>query len=253
MQLDAGPLALINATFLVADVDISAEKLLIDLSVLQNLRVDKSIVLEQRRDVLDGSDCSFIGNASVVDGGGYVICQSIGDSPNEPNQSRKKKSAEDMELSCSRVEYLDVRIEKDPFPDASLLEAIDIDQHNEVPVAINKMIHTAMENRFLKKKLSELQDLIEVHANILRVSFSADPPAQVPSLRIDFIPDAVPIRVSLRAYCQKQLEFMSEMVSNLIKCGMKSPYPTCTRPSATSFGLEVWTSNVSICCRSTYS
>lgn len=60
MKLAAGPLALLNVELLVADADLAAEDVLIGLPVLRHLGVDTKTLLEERRDLLNGMDCSSI-------------------------------------------------------------------------------------------------------------------------------------------------------------------------------------------------
>lgn len=72
LKLISGPLALVNVTFLVVDADLFAEGLSIGLPVLQHLGVNTKTLLEQRRDALDGSDCSSVSKAISGENGGYV-------------------------------------------------------------------------------------------------------------------------------------------------------------------------------------
>lgn len=56
LKLTSGPLALLNLQYLVADADLDVEDLLLGLPVLRHLGVDTKTVLEERRDLLDGSN-----------------------------------------------------------------------------------------------------------------------------------------------------------------------------------------------------
>lgn len=60
MEVAAGPLVLVTITFLVPNEDIAVEDLLIGLPVLQHLGVDTKILPDERRDLLDCADCSFV-------------------------------------------------------------------------------------------------------------------------------------------------------------------------------------------------
>ena len=62
MQLAPGQLALANLSFLVTDDDMACEELFIGLPVLLHLQVDTRTFLENNRAVLDGADCSNVGN-----------------------------------------------------------------------------------------------------------------------------------------------------------------------------------------------
>lgn len=59
-KLGGGPLAHLNVEYLVAYTDLSVEDLLLGLMVLHHLGVDTNTFLKERRDLLDGSDCSSI-------------------------------------------------------------------------------------------------------------------------------------------------------------------------------------------------
>lgn len=87
-----------------------------------------------------------------------------------------KKSDEDTELSHPRADYFKVRKAKASFRGAFSIDPIDSNQLNEMSAVIIKMIHTTVENGFPESKLSELQDIIAIHAIIFRVLFSLSPP-----------------------------------------------------------------------------
>lgn len=72
LHLASGQLALANVTFLVADGDLACEDLLINLPVLRHLQVDTRTLLENNRSVLDGADCSHVGNRTLLNSGGKV-------------------------------------------------------------------------------------------------------------------------------------------------------------------------------------
>lgn len=57
-NLSAGPLALLNTEYLVADADFAVEDTLIGLPVLQHLHVEIKTLLGERRVLLDRSDCA---------------------------------------------------------------------------------------------------------------------------------------------------------------------------------------------------
>lgn len=66
LQLSSGRLALKNVSFLVADDELSCEDLLIGLPVLHQLELDTRTLLERNRAILDGTDCSSVGNPAAV-------------------------------------------------------------------------------------------------------------------------------------------------------------------------------------------
>lgn len=64
LKLSAGSFALLNVEFLVTDAELAAEDQLIGLSILPHLDVDTKTLLENRRDLLDGTDCSSVKNGA---------------------------------------------------------------------------------------------------------------------------------------------------------------------------------------------
>lgn len=57
LNLSVGSLALLNIEYVIADVEIAVEDLLIGLSVLKHLRVDTRMLLDELRDLFGGNDC----------------------------------------------------------------------------------------------------------------------------------------------------------------------------------------------------
>lgn len=60
LHLSVVTLEILNVTYHVADAYLAVESLLIELPVLQHLGIDTKTLLEERRDILDGADCSTI-------------------------------------------------------------------------------------------------------------------------------------------------------------------------------------------------
>lgn len=58
LKLSAGPLALLNVEYLVTDMELAAEDLLMGLPVLRHFGVDNETLLEDRRNLLSETDCS---------------------------------------------------------------------------------------------------------------------------------------------------------------------------------------------------
>lgn len=214
LRLVAGPLALVNVTFLVADADLAVEDLLIGLPVLQHLGVDTKSLLENKRDVLNGTDCSTV-KPHIT--GGHVSRLMIA--------RLNRMTNEDFDAR-PRVNYYDVRDEEDPFPDKSLLDPVDSSQHDEIAQDVEKMVQTAVDNGFPDDNVPQLKKIVNDHMDIFRTSFSSGPPANIEPLQIDVAPDATPVRVRLRKYSQAQREFLSRTVAKLVECDMAYPNPT---------------------------
>lgn len=131
LKLSAGPLALLNVRFLVADADLAVEDLLIGLPVLRHLGVDTKTLLEERRDLLDGTDCNLhhldVGTSKMGRVSRLMIARLNRLSDCTGNISGPEHGNRD-----TSVNYYDVREEMDPFPDASLLDPADADQADAV-------------------------------------------------------------------------------------------------------------------------
>ena len=234
MQLFTGTLALVNVTFLVADDELAAEDLLIGLPILQHLGIDSKSLLEQKRDLLDGVDCSAVRDLPGATRGGKVsrlmLARLNQVSNDEVDSAANPTDASDP--SRPTVNFFTVRNEQDPFPDSSLLDPVDSEQHDEIASTVEQMVADAVDNGFPVDKLTELQKIVSDYIDIFRVTFSSGPPADFPPLRIDLHPTAKPIRVRLRNYSQAQRDFLATTVANLVKHDLAYANPTSPWASA---------------------
>lgn len=132
LQVSAGPLAMVNVTYLVAYADLAVEGFLIGSPVLQNLGVNTKTFLEERRDLFDVADCSAV--KSLGARGGKVSRLMIARIQGVSNDDVEPI----LQSTGGRppVDYYTVRDEPDPFPDESLLDRVDSDQHEEVEESI---------------------------------------------------------------------------------------------------------------------
>lgn len=179
-QLATGPLAMANVPFLVAYADLAAKKLLVALPIFQHLGVDTKTLLGEKHDVLDGIDCSSVLNISTVSRGGYACRLMVSRLNNLTSSDSIDKSDSDHQL---RVNYYDFQKEEGPFPDPTLLDPVDIDQHQDVLDEFKDIIQMAIDNRFSEEKFPELREIILDHTDIFRVSFSSGPQAKLPPQR----------------------------------------------------------------------
>lgn len=111
LQLSSGWLAILNVSYLVADDELSGEGLPIGRPVLEHLKVDTKRILEENRATLDGIDYS-------PKNGGYVSMVMTSRSNFASNVYAKS--------SRSKINYFHSQENDDPFPDANLLDAIDM-------------------------------------------------------------------------------------------------------------------------------
>lgn len=73
MKPASGQLTFVNVTYFTADEKLALEDLLTGRPVLQHLQVESCTLLENNPTILDGNDCSHIGNPIVSDSGGQII------------------------------------------------------------------------------------------------------------------------------------------------------------------------------------
>lgn len=220
LHLSSGRLALKNIRYLVPDDDnaMVCEDVLIGLPVLKHLRVDTKTLLEDNIKNLDGTDCSLTDHPKMQMGKlGRLMTARLnrqydGESP--PTATRPK------------VNYVTARTEEHPFPDPSLLDPIDTDQHDDICKAIEDIKENANQNGLPAVYESNLKGILRDHMVIFRTSFSAGPPAKLPPLKIELTPEAKPVKVRLRKYSQEQKIFMHDFVNDLVAHGMAHPNPT---------------------------
>ena len=163
-----------NVTFLVAEDDLACEELIIGLPVLRHLQVDTHTLLKENRPVLDGADCSHVGNPTTLNRGGNVSRMMIARLTRISNSDPVK---EETESSRPRVNYYTARSEEDPFPDPSLLDPMDEDQHDEIRTEVKNLKDTARENGLQPDDAATLDKMVDEHIDIFRTAFSSGRPA----------------------------------------------------------------------------
>lgn len=226
LHLAAGQLALCNISFLVAEDDLACEDMLIGLPVLQHLKVDTKTLLENNRATLDGVDCSKVGQSekgSTSDHADRLVTRMEALSRNE---------ASEVDQHRERVNYYQTRQSEDPFPDPSLLDPIDSEQHAHINQSIESMLKKAEDNGMPRTPFESLKKTIHANIDLFRTTFSAGKCAQVPPLKIDLRAEAQPIRVRLRKYSQPQQEFLTKLMKQLMDADIIYPNPTASWASA---------------------
>lgn len=126
LRLAAGPLALVNVTFFVADIGLAAEDLLIGLPVLRHLGIGRETLAEQMRYVLNGADYSTVYATHASSGGGQVSRLMFGSVYHVSDLDADSDGL--LDASLPHVNYFNFREEQNTFPDKSLLEQINSDQ-----------------------------------------------------------------------------------------------------------------------------
>jgi len=76
------------------------------------------------------------------------------------------------------------------------------------------------------KQTEKLQGIVDSNMDIFRISLSSGPPATLPPLKIELLPDARPVKIRLRNYNSDQKEFLTNFVADLVRNGMAYANPT---------------------------
>lgn len=191
---------------------------------MQHLKVDTRTILENKCLALDGTDCSHIGFPSSLMQQGTVSRTMLGSVQlaNDPCPADARP----------RANYYRQRHESDLFLDPSLLDPIDLDQHNDIQSSIDAMLEKAFESGLPTHAHALLKKTVTDYMDIFRTSLSSGPPAKLPPLKISLTTDAEPVRVRLRNYSQDQRKFLSNFVDKLVDHGMAYPNPTAAWASA---------------------
>lgn len=127
-------MALVNVRFLGADAALAAEELLVELPGFLHLGVDTKILLEEKRDVMDETDCSTLQNATAASRGGFVSRLMIARLRNA--RFPISDTNETVSNNRPRVNCFDIRKEQDLFSGPSLVVLADHDQHGKVATDI---------------------------------------------------------------------------------------------------------------------
>lgn len=228
LQLSAGPLALLNVQLLVADDDLADEDILIGRPVLAHLGVDSRSILEQRRATLDETDCSHlqrhIGAKSKI--GRLLIARlkrTRGSDANDEYDSSSKSSKTTPRPSSS---YFANRSEPDPFPNPHLLDLPDKDHKANIELALENLLEDALTRGFPKSRFDDLRNMVLKRKNVFRLTFTNEPGANIPPLKLHLKPDAKPVLVKLRKYNESQRAFLRKLVRKLIDANLIYSNPT---------------------------
>lgn len=98
------------------------------------------------------------------------------------------------------IKYYAARQKEDPFPDASLLDPIDEDQHDEIKFSEASMFKSAKNKSISHEQHKALKTISSVHMDIFCCSFSSGPLAKLPPLKIEIMPVAKPVMVRIPKY-----------------------------------------------------
>lgn len=226
MNLATGQLALGNVTFLVANADLACKPLIIGLPVLKHLQVDTPTPLDNNRAVLDGANCSHIGNTTTGDRGSIVSRMVTARLDRIRTAEDDADTGTEPQTNRPRVKYQTARTEEDRFRDPSLLDSIDSEQHTDRRTCVANMKNSAVDSGLPIEYRKTMSDLVNGHIGVLRTRFSFGPPAKLPRLKVELMPDDDSAKVQLRNYSMDQHEFFKRFVAILVRNGMAYANPT---------------------------
>ncbi len=172
-----------------------------------HLRIDTNSLLEERIDLLNGTDCAKVGNP-VLDKDGYV-------SRLINSRNRNERSA----ALRPSISYNTARAQKDPFPDPALLDLTTDESEKERKKAIENMVTRAKNAGLPKQYHQQLEQVVQENNAVFQITLPAGPPARLPPLIIKLTPDAKPIRAKLRNYSPSQSDFLKRFVDELVAKG----------------------------------
>lgn len=131
---------------------------------------------------------------------------------------------------CPCDDYNRAKSEPEPFLDLSLLDPIDGTQE-EVRQAVFHTVVRGKENGLQEDDCTRFTSIL-TYLDIFLVFYSAALPARVRPLCIQLTDDAKSLCVRLHKYSYKQREFLRDMVSRLVHCGIIAPNAFSVRACA---------------------
>lgn len=124
------------------------------------------MIPKERRNLLNGADCSFVISESSSSIGGRVSHFMIARLDRVRNKAfrvrKESRCQEDIHIDCYQVHE-----EKDPFLDASALDHLDIDHTVDVKNSIQKILKEGKENGHPNDLFEVLAKLVNGQTNVL--------------------------------------------------------------------------------------
>lgn len=193
-KLSSGRLALENVKCLMAknDSTIACEDLFIEHPVWELLRVAIKTLHEANIHGLNRTNCSIPEQQPSNMG---KLCRLMTGRLNKQCDVDQRPAAD-----LSRVNFHHTHSEKGSFPDASLLDPIDIEQHIDVCNAFENVETTARHNGLSHSYEFNLKSLLRNYMDIFCTSISARPLSKLSPLDIAFALDANLVKVRICKY-----------------------------------------------------
>lgn len=149
-------------------------------------------MLKQKRDLLEGIGCSSVRDLPGASNGGTFsrlmavrMKRVLTDDTDLRKHDTDDDNAKDDAPTRPQVDYYRLCNEADPFPDISLLDPVDFDQHSKIAKVVDKMVEDAIKNGFPPDKLPRLRNFVNKNINMFRTSFSSGPSGSFPPLQIE--------------------------------------------------------------------
>lgn len=126
-------------------------------------------------------------------------------------------------LHVQKSNYFDILGSSNPFPDSSMLDPANSDDHEAIVQTVKKMVPDASSNGLSNKIIAERRAVISNHTNIFRKSFSSGPLAHFLPINLKLQRNTKPIHVFLRNYFQAQRALLAKTYSILVAHKMVYP------------------------------
>lgn len=220
LKLNAGPLVLLNGSFVVINAQLAVEDLLLGPPVLKHLRINYQTILQWNHTCLNETDCNTIDTTaaptSII---GRILIARIrrvrteAARTNEDNEPQEQHTAttstgtkptnganNTTPTPPPRVNYYHTRNMPDPFQNPNLIDLPDAGQEGASKTAVEDMLAEALVADFPRARINQLQQVVMDRVNVFRTTFSKDKSANITRLKSKLKPDAKPAIVKLRGY-----------------------------------------------------
>lgn len=198
MHLPSGKLAMMNLSFLVAEGELACENIIIGRSVLGHLSIDTAMLLDRNRQLLDDTDCSAVGNPTVLTGAVFVSRVMTARSNSIPNELLSDPNICKLDPARPRAVFDYQWIEDDPFPNPTLLDMVDSDQSVEVHLEVEATLERSKAAGIPDDSCERLTKMIKANTDVFRTKLLSGPPVDLMPLRIELMDNAAPTKVRLR-------------------------------------------------------
>lgn len=173
-----GPLALVSVALLSADDEFTAEDLSSGPSVLKHLGFDTRTRLEQKLDLLVGTDSSSVRErpSAASDKTSSRLKTARMNKTITGDTDLQKQHADDGNApQCPKVYFYKVRTNTNPFLNNSFFNSVDSYQHGEIVKAVGKVVGDSMDHSFSANMLPKLRNVMNKNVSVYPTSLLFGP------------------------------------------------------------------------------